>query len=119
MLINQAEKVYLGNQEAQKVYLGSQLVWELPSESAVSEETFTLFGRHRSKPQYLPYISIGEKDFTNFGVDPNTVTAITVNGERYDVNTVGVTNAFIYLNIGNVDNLELYGSETLTIHYQA
>ena len=29
MLINQAEKIYLGNQEAQKVYLGSQLLWAL------------------------------------------------------------------------------------------
>lgn len=116
MLINQAEKVYLGNQEAHKMYLGSQLVWELQSES---EATFTLVGKHGSKPQYLPYISIGEKDFTNFGVDPFAVTAITVNGERYDVTRVEDDGFYVLLIIENANSLTLNGRETLTIHYRA
>lgn len=117
MLINQTEKIYLGNQEAQKVYLGSRLVWEL--KPVVLEATFTLVGRHLGKPQYLPYISIGEKDFTNFGVDPNTVTAITVNGERYDVTIVEDDGFYILLLIENANSLTLNGRETLTIHYRA
>ena len=116
MLINQAEKVYLGNQEVQKVYLGSQLVWELQS---VSEATFTLSGRHLGKPKYLPYISVWKQDFINRGVDPNTVTAITVNGERYDVTSVEDDGLYLLLPIENANSLTLNGSETLTIHYQA
>lgn len=118
MLINQAEKVYLGNQEAQKVYLGSRLVWELQSEPAVSEETFTLFGRHGSKSRNSPYVSVGKQDFINFGVAPTTVNAITVNGERYDVTRIddsSVSDVYIY--IENADSLALNGFETLTIHY--
>lgn len=114
MLINQTEKVYLGNQEAQKVYLGSQLVWELQSEL-----TFTLVGRHSNKPQNFPYVLIRKQDFENIGVDPTTVTAITVNGERYDVTKVEVRDSLVYLHIENADSLALNGSETLTIHYQA
>ena len=116
MLINQTEKIYLGNQEAQKVYLGSQLVWELQSD--VSEATFTLVGRRFDKPQELPYILIRKKDFENFGVNPTTVTAITVNGERYDVTRVEDEAFSIYLHIENADSLRLNGSETLTIHYR-
>lgn len=115
MLIKQAEKVYLGNQEAQKVYLGSQLVWELQS---VSEATFTLVGKNFGKARNTPYIRIRKRDFENSGVDPTTVTAITVNGERYDVTKVGVINSLVDLHIENADSLELNGRETLTIHYR-
>lgn len=114
-----ADKMYYRNQEVQKLYLGSRLLWELPSEPTVSEPTFTLVGRHFDKPQNLPYIMIRKKDFEKFGVDPTTVTAITVNGERYDVTRVGYEAFSVYLHIENADNLALNGSETLTIHYQA
>ena len=117
MLINQAEKVYLGNQEAQKVYLGSRLVWEL--KPGVLEATFKLLVRHFDKPRNTPYITIRKKDFANFGVDPTTVTAITVNGERYDVTRVEDEAFSIYLHIENADSLTLNGRETLTIHYRA
>ena len=117
MLINQAEKVYLGNQEAQKVYLGSQLVWELQSD--VSEVTFTLSGVHKKKTKNDPYVSIGKWDLINFGINPTTVTAITVNGERYDVTRVEDGGSNIFLHIENVNSLTLNGRETLTIHYRA
>lgn len=117
MLINQAEKNYLGNQEAQKVYLGSRLVWELPSGP---EATFTLVGRHGSKSRNSPYVSIGKQDFANFGVDPTTVTAITANGRRYDVTRIDESSVSdVYIYIENADSLALNGSETLTIHYRA
>ena len=119
MLINQAEKVYLGNQEVQKVYLGSRLVWELQSEPTGSEETFTLTGKYPDKPQNTPYITIKKQDFTSLGVDPNTVTAITVNGERYDVTKVEDEAFSVYLHIENAGSLTLNGRETLTIHYRA
>ena len=115
MLINQAEKIYLGNQEAQKVYLGSQLVWELPS---VSEATFTSVRKNLSKSRNTPYIKFSTREFESFGVDPVTVTAITVNGERYDVTKVELSPYLIYFHIENAGSLELDGPETLTIHYR-
>ena len=117
MLINQAEKVYLGNQEAQKVYLGSRLVWEL--KPVVLEATFTLVAKNYGKARNTPYITIRKKDFTNSGVDPTTVTAITVNGERYDVTKVEARRVLVDFHIENADSLTLNGSETLTIHYRA
>ena len=114
-----ADKMYYRSQEVQKLYLGSQLVWELPSEPTGSEATFTLVGRHFDKLQNIPYIMIRKRDFENSGVDPTTVTAITVNGERYDVTRVEEEAFSIYLHIENSDSLTLNGSETLTIHYQA
>lgn len=113
-----ADEMYYRNQEVQKLYLGSRLLWELQSESTGSEATFMLVGRHGSKPQFLPYISIGEKEFANFGVDPTTVTAITVNGERYDVTRVVDDGFYMLLLIENANSLTLNGRETLTIHYQ-
>lgn len=119
MLINQAEKVYLGNQEVQKLYLGSRLVWEAQSEPTVPEATFTLFARHGRKTRNDPYVSIRKQDFTNFGVDPSTVTAITVNGRRYDVTRFDESSTLhVHLHIENAIDLELNSFETLTIHYR-
>lgn len=114
-----ADKMYYRNQEVQKLYLGSRLLWELPSDPVVSEATFMLAGRHFDKTRNTPYITIRKQDFANFGVDPLTVTAITVNGERYDVTRAEDEAFSIYLHIENADSLTLNGFETLTIHYRA
>lgn len=41
-----ADKMYYRNQAVQKLYLGSRLLWELQSEPAEAEATFTLVARH-------------------------------------------------------------------------
>ena len=113
-----ADKMYYRSQEVQKLYLGSRLLWELKSEPDVSEPTFTLVGKHFDKSQNFPYITIRKKDFTSSGVNPTTVTAITVNGERYDVTRVEDDGFYILLLIENTNSLTLNGRETITIHYQ-